>query len=105
MNAPTFPQLRTMEDLKQSLMGDRVAFPPAQWIIEDLVAEGDQVAGWATFRGVHSAPWYGLEPTGNEVAVTVVCIARFDGGKIVEARYLDDLYSLLAQVRAVSTMA
>src|SRR5215469_5743106 len=41
----------------------RTAFPDLHVTIEDLVAEGDTVAGRVTMRGTHLGPFQGRAPT------------------------------------------
>ncbi len=57
LQTPGASRPRTREDLKRGVMLDRVAFPPGQYTVDRVVAQGDTVAAWMTFRGVHSAAW------------------------------------------------
>lgn len=100
-DVPAAPKLHTREDFRRGMMFDRVSFPPAQWTIDEIVADGDDVAVWMTFRGVHSAVVRGMPPTGSEIAAANVCFARFADGKIVEARWLHDQTQVLVKIRAI----
>src|SRR5829696_7291444 len=48
------------------------ALPDLQITLEELVAEGDTVAGRATFRGTHRGALLGIAPTGTAVAFSSI---------------------------------
>jgi len=73
------------------------AFPDLSIQINDLIAENDYV----TARGQHTGQLMGIEPTGKQVTVNGVNIARYRDGKLVESRNLFNEMSLLQQVGAV----
>jgi predicted ester cyclase len=52
--------------------------------IEDIIAEGETVIARWSCRGQHKGELNGFAPTGKQVAITGVTIARFAGGKMVE---------------------
>jgi predicted ester cyclase len=52
------------------------AFPDLHIKIEDLIAEGEQVAARTTWRGTHRGVFLGVAPTGKVVAVTGIRIWR-----------------------------
>ncbi len=62
----------------------RTAFPDLHFTIEDLVAEGDTVAGRVTMSGTHEGPFMGMPPTGRSVRQDQMHIVRFREGKAVE---------------------
>ncbi len=74
------------------------AFPQLTVTIEDIAADGDKV--WARLRGqgTHRGEFMGLPPTGKAVAVDIIDICRFEGGKIVEHWGLTDRFGLMTQV-------
>lgn len=76
--------LRDPEDIKQSVIETRAAFPDIHFTIDHLIAEGDKVVGAFTIRGTHKGDLEGIPPTGKQVVFSAVDIWRFDGGKIVE---------------------
>src|SRR5260370_22038287 len=47
---PAFPQVRTREDGKRWLIQSRSAFPDLHLTVDDMIAEGDQVAGRGPLR-------------------------------------------------------
>ena len=59
-------------------------FPDYQTVIEDLIAEGDQVAARIRMSGTHMGSLMGVPPTGKFVSFTGMYFARIADGKIVE---------------------
>jgi steroid delta-isomerase-like uncharacterized protein len=62
----------------------RTAFPDLRFTVHDVVIEGARAAARLTFTGTHSAPMFGIAPTGRTVNVTMMAFVRFDGGRMVE---------------------
>lgn len=69
--------------------------------VEDVVAEGDEVAARYTTRATHVGEVWGIEPTNEDVVIRGTLIDHFRDGKI-EAQYVnDDALGLLVQLGAV----
>ena len=81
---PPYPDVTSLDDFIEGESAWTTAFPDAIVTIEDLVAEGDKVAGRVTFRGTHKGDMGDIPPTGNRITASGIFISRFDGGKIVE---------------------
>ena len=79
----------------------RGAFPDAQIIIEDQLAEGDMVATRWTARGTHQGELLGVPPSGNRVEVAGMTISRAEGGKIAEEWNNYDALGLMQQIGAI----
>ena len=62
----------------------RTAFPDLHFTIEDLVAEGDTVAGRVTVSGTHLGPFQGIPPTGRSFQQAQMYFVRFRDGKAIE---------------------
>lgn len=73
-------------------------FPDYQTVIDELIAEGDQVVARITMRGTHTGSFMGIPATGKHVEFTGIYIARIANGKIVEHWGEEDGVSLLAQL-------
>jgi predicted SnoaL-like aldol condensation-catalyzing enzyme len=99
---PDRPAPRTVEDLKQGMVGllGKV-FPDAQYSIEELVAEGDTVVWHWTFRATHQGEVMGIPPTGRPITFSGVNIFRLAGGKIVEDWVYRDTVGMLRQLGAM----
>ena len=76
----------------------RASFPDFRATVEDLVAEGDRVAYRWTFRGTHLGNFGGIPPTGREAEWSVIGIARFAEGKMVERWQRIDAAGLLGRL-------
>jgi steroid delta-isomerase-like uncharacterized protein len=66
---------------------------------EFLIAEGDKVVAYDTYRARHISEFAGIPPTGKEVTTTGIDIYRIVDGKIVEQWYEMDFTGLLQQLR------
>jgi predicted ester cyclase len=62
----------------------RAAFPDLVFTIDELFADGDQVALRFTVRGTHRGSFGDLAPTGRAVAVSGMALGRFRDGRLVE---------------------
>jgi steroid delta-isomerase-like uncharacterized protein len=76
----------------------RTAFPDLHFEIEDLVAEGDTVAGRLTMSGTHEGPLMGMPPTGRTVRQDHMHFVRFRDGKAVEHWGVRDDVSMMRQL-------
>ncbi len=74
------------------------AFPDLQVSIEDLIGEGDRVAGRLVERATHQGEFFGVKPTGTKVEFQEIGILRIRGGKIVESWYDVDMLGLYGQI-------
>ena len=96
----------TLEGLKMFVRALRAGLPDLQCPVEDVVAEGDRVAGRFSLRGTHNGPLFGVPATGKPVDVGVMVIARFDeAGKWVEDWAVLDQLGLLRQIGAIPAPA
>ena len=93
----------TREGQKQRILGFRRAFPDLHLTIEDMVAEGEKASFRLTLRGTHQGEFMRVAPTGKQIAVGAVDVARFEDGKVVEQWGQTDLLGLLQQLGAVPT--
>lgn len=77
------------------------AFPDLHFTIEDLVAEGDRVAGRLTMSGTHRGPLMGMPPTGRAVKQDHMHIMRFQDGKAVEHWGVRDDLGMMQQLGVI----
>ena len=75
---------RGPESMRASVMWARKAFPDLRFVIEELLAEGDMVAGRLSMSGTHRGPLMGMPPTGRSVRANHMHFVRFREGKAVE---------------------
>jgi len=77
----------------------RDAMPDLEVIIEDCVAEGDQVATWSTLIGCIAKPALGYPTSDKVLAISAMAFWRFDRmGQIVEICTMFDMESFRAQL-------
>jgi predicted ester cyclase len=102
---PTSLQEEYIADSDQALKDHidmfEAAFPLYELIAEDIIAEGDEVAIRATFRGTHEGEFAGIPATGNEVEIPVFLIYRIEDGLIVEHWMQADVMGLMQQLGAL----
>lgn len=77
------------------------AFPDLHAKLEDLVAEGDKVAGRFIVTGTHRGEFMGRAATGNPVTYEEVVILRFENGRIIEHWAVADALALMQGIGAV----
>jgi steroid delta-isomerase-like uncharacterized protein len=82
----------------------RGGFPDISWTLEEMIAEGDNVAARFTMRGTHRGIFFGVPPTGKPIEVQAMNFYRLSGGQFVEERGQPDLLGLLQQIGAVPTV-
>src|SRR4030095_11501440 len=75
----------------------RGAFPDRVDVIEEVIAEGDQVGMLFRFTGTHRGNLFGIPPTGKKVDVHEIAILRIADGKMVEGWFMADEAGLLSQ--------
>jgi steroid delta-isomerase-like uncharacterized protein len=80
----------------------RNAFHDFRMTVEELFAEGETVIARWSCRGAHKGELNGIAPTGKQIAITGISIARFAGGKIVEGWVNWDALSLMQQLGVVA---
>jgi len=79
----------------------RTAFPDLQFTIEELVAEGDTVAGRLTMSATHEGPLMGTPPTGRFVRQDQMHFVRFRDGKAVEHWGVRDELGMMRQLGVI----
>jgi steroid delta-isomerase-like uncharacterized protein len=83
----------------------RTAFPDLQLTIEDIIAEGQTAMVRWSCRGTHKGDLSGIAPTGKQVTISGVSIARFTNGKMVEGWVNWDALGLMQQLGVVPELA
>ena len=99
---PGIPDVHGREDFKRYVTASGRAMPDIRITIEDMIAEGEQVATRYTLRGTNTGEfvWQTMRfpATGKQASVTGIDITRFAGGKVVEVWELPDNLGLLQQL-------
>lgn len=109
LNDPEFfnhsapPGMTDREGSKQYLAAFLSGFPDCTFTIDDMIAEGDQVATKKTFHGTHTEQFAGIPPTGKEVTLQFVDIMRVRDGRITEHWLSMDQLSFMQQLGVIPT--
>lgn len=74
------------------------AFPDATAELDAVVAEGDRVAAFMTYRGTHEGPFRSIEPTGNRVEFSTVVLYTIEDGQITAGKGQAGLMELVEQL-------
>ena len=90
--------INSLEDYKKGMAGFHKAFPDLRFTIEDLIAEGDEMAVRWTMRGTHLGEYQGRPPSGKAVTVTGVSVFRMANGKIQEINVHMDRLGMMEQL-------
>jgi predicted ester cyclase len=89
------------EGIKQTFTMFHNAFPDFHVTVEDMLAEGDKVVARLTITGTHKGDLIGIAPTGKQVTLGVIDIARIAGGKMVERWGQEDMLGMMQQLGVV----
>jgi predicted ester cyclase len=78
----------------------RDAFAHFRFQVIGQLAEGDKVATWGYFKGVHTGEFHGLQATHKEVRWLGIAIDRIEDRKVVEMWHEMDVWGLVQQIRS-----
>ena len=92
---------RGPESMRTLITMLRTAFPDLHFAIEELVAEGDTVAGRLTMSGTHEGPLMDIPPTGRSVRQNHMHFVRFRDGKAIEHWGVRDDLSMMRQLGVI----
>lgn len=96
---------RGPDSMRQVVTMLRTAFPDLHFTIEELVAEGDTVAGRVTMSGTHLGPFQGIAPTGRPFQQDHMHFVRFRGGLAIEHRAVRDDLGMMRQLGVIPAPA
>ena len=95
---PGREEIKGPNGLKQFATMLRTAFPDFHITIDDMVAEGDEVACRYTYQGTHKGEFLGIAPTGKQFKATGIMISHIERGKEVEVWESIDRIGMLQQI-------
>jgi len=87
-----------VDNLKRAIVGLHKSMPDVRYTFDASIADADTVWTRMTANGTDIGGFFGRPPTGRWVSITVVDIARFSDGKLVEHWGVPDRFALLAQL-------
>ncbi|MCF6402256.1 ester cyclase [Chitinophaga filiformis] len=85
-------------DFKQVVTGLTDAFPDAQWIVKDVVAEGNKVVVFQQFQGTHRGTFQHIPATGRRVASDGVVAYELKDGKVIHSETLTNRLGFLQEL-------
>ena len=68
-----------VEDVKRHLKELLDAFPDMQFLVDDVISEGDDVVARWTATLTHTGDYFGIPPTNKPATITGMTRARSDG--------------------------
>jgi predicted ester cyclase len=77
-------------------------FPDIRIIFEDLIIEGNKVAGRYYLAGTHKGEFIGLQPTDKQFKVNGFTVFAFRDAKVIERWNMVDMMSLREQLSSQS---
>lgn len=86
------------DGLKRRVTLFRTAFPDIHFSVDNMLAEGNQVAVQYTFRGTHTGRFGELEPSGSTINVTGILIALVLDDRIESAYSVFDSGDMMHQL-------
>ena len=60
-----------IDGFRKTISDLSAGFPDAQWQLEEILADGNQVVVKQKFAGTHKNPYQNIPPTGRQVAVNL----------------------------------
>jgi predicted ester cyclase len=91
---------RSPEAVRQNITAFRAAFPDLQWVVEDIVAEGDLVALRLTLHGTHLGAFRGIAPTGRRITMQEMVFWQLEHGRLRAGWFQADIWGVRMQLGA-----
>lgn len=86
------------EGLREGMRRAGAGISDPEFVIHDLIADGDRVAARLTTSARHSGTFMGIEPSGRRYSIDEIHIFRLRDGQLVEHWHEFDKASLMAQL-------
>lgn len=87
-------------DLKAAIGRVSKGLTNPEWVIEDLIAEGDRVAVRVTAKATQTGPFMGMPPSGRHYSIGEIHIFRVRDRRIVEHWHQFDGIAMMQQLQA-----
>jgi len=76
--------INTRDEFRAFMVADAKTFPDSKVTIQQLIAENDRVAIWATYSGTQDGPMGPFPPGGKTMSVDLAGVFRVQDGLIAE---------------------
>jgi len=93
-------QPANVETIKMVFGMFRHGLPDVEFVIEDLVAEGDKLATLVRGHGTNTGDFFGTPASGHKASWYAYGINRFENGLMIEHWGLPDLNRIMQQIGA-----
>ena len=93
-----------LQGVKGAISYLRSVFPDLTLTIEDSIANADTVWSRISARGTQRGTFMGLPPSERSFVITVIDIARFADGKMIEHWGVPDRFHQMEQLGALSQL-
>jgi len=90
--------IESLDAFKEFIRMDRMSIPDQKLIVKMLIAEGDLVAFWATYKGTQTGQMGLFPPTGKSAVLDFSGVHRLENGKVVETWVTWDNITILNQL-------
>lgn len=100
---PTRPEATDIDAYKKYVVETHSGMPDFKIIIEDMISEGNMLVSRYKAVGTFKNDFFGLTATGKEATITGINFYRFDSGKLVEAWWNKDSFTMLQQLGVIPT--
>ena len=94
-------QPQSLDVLKQHVAKHLAGLPDMRIVIEEMVAEGDNVVVCWKGNATHTGEWWGIPATGKEVEWRGMSRLRIVDGKVADQRVHWSFFWMLEQIGAV----
>ena len=98
VDAPGLPEPLRKDMLFQLIKTHYTAFPDWIHVIEDVIADGDNVAVKLTQNGTHKAEYDGIPATGVKATLTAMHLFTVVDGKVIDWFAVEDYLGLYMQL-------
>jgi predicted ester cyclase len=90
VHVPGLAEALGKEAVFQAISTHYASFPDWRHVIDDVVAEGNLISIRLTQYGTHTAEFYGIPATGNEIEVAAMHLATIVDGKVKDWWVMED---------------
>ncbi|HCO94264.1 MAG TPA: hypothetical protein DIU00_09980 [Phycisphaerales bacterium] len=95
---PTTPDVRDYDSLKGFAAALFAGMPDFHVTSQDMVAEGDKVAGRWTATATQTGELFGIPPSGKQATWTGISVYRLADGKVAEVWWSKDVLGMMEQI-------
>ena len=105
LHAPGVPVALDGETTKQVVRMYGNSFPDLKHTVDEVIADGDNVAVRWTVRGTHRGEFQGIAATGNSITLSGITVHHVADLRLRETWLVYDNMELLQQIGAVPAVA